>query len=61
MYVPNKLHCQSGHDDTPSCTYYGECLPAQPGCIGHRQQMYTGITQIYGDLNRQRTNIGPLE
>ena len=31
------------------------------GCISHRQQMYTGITQIYGDLNRQCTNTGPLE
>ena len=30
-------------------------------CISHKQQMHTGITQIYGDLHRQRTNTGPLE
>ena len=39
--------------------YYGECLPTHPGCISPK--MYTGITQIHGDLHKQRTNTGPLE
>ena len=30
-------------------------------CISHKQEMYTGITQIYGDLHRQCTNTGPPE
>ena len=30
-------------------------------CISHKRQMYTKITQIYGDLHRQCTNTGLLE